>query len=375
MRSLDEARYLCEKYHPGLIKALAEIPLLERERPGSPIIDLFRSHGGPSLLVPAEYSGYGVGPLEAVRIMRALSSYSPSLGAAVTMHHFTVAMLFSLAKSAGRLTPAQLKLLSDIAPGNLLVASGWAEGRPDQNILIPTVTASAADGGYIINGGKKPCSLSASMNLLTASVALAGSSLAVLLIPSDSPGISVHPFWSSWALAAAQSHEVRLSDVFVPGDLVIRTVPDDPNRIDDLQDAGFVWFEMLISSVYVGATSLLVARALARGKGSVTDRAEACVQLEASAALIEGVARAVEDGVSGEAAVAAVLTARFAAQRALAAAADLAAELLGGIAYMQSSEIAYLTAVVRPLAYHPPSRSSTAEALVGYYGGQPLRLS
>jgi isobutylamine N-monooxygenase len=156
---------------------------------------------------------------------------------------------------------------------------------------------------------------------------------------------------------------------------VIRTVPDDPNRLDDLQDAGFAWFEMLISSVYVGATSQLVERVLARGRGSVTDRAEACVQLEASAALIEGVARAVEGGVSGEAAVAAVLTARFAAQRALAAAADLAAELLGGIAFMQSSEIAYLTAVVRPLAYHPPSRSSTAEALVGYFGGQPLLLS
>jgi alkylation response protein AidB-like acyl-CoA dehydrogenase len=215
------------------------------------------------------------------------------------------------------------------------------------------------------------------MDLLTASVALTGndgSDLAVLLIPADSPGISVHPFWSTWALAAAESNEVRLSEVYVPEELVIRTVPDDPNRLDDLQTSGFVWFEMLISSVYVGATSLLVERALARGGGSVTDRAEACVQLEASAALIEGIARATEDGMSGDEAVAAVLTARFAAQRALAAAADLAAELLGGIAFMQSSEIAYLTAVVRPLTYHPPSRSATAGALVDYFNGQPLQL-
>lgn len=378
MRSLDEAREICERYHPGLCKALAEFPLLEREVPESPVIDLFRSHGGSGLLVPTEYSGCGVGPLDAVRIMRALSSYSPSLGAAITMHHFTVAMLFSLAQPVGRLTPAQLELLSDIAPKNLLVASGWAEGRSAQNILIPAVTAKPADGGYIVNGGKKPCSLSGSMDLLTASVALAGdegAGLAVLLMPAGSPGISVHPFWSSWTLAAAQSHEVRLTDVYVPEELVIRTVPDDPNRLDDLQAAGFVWFEMLISSVYIGATSLLVERALARGRGSVTDRAEACVQLEASAGLIEGVARAAEDGVAGEAAVAAVLTARFAAQRALAAAADLAAELLGGIAFMQSSEVSYLTAAVRPLAYHPPSRSSTAEPLVDYFSGQPLKLA
>jgi alkylation response protein AidB-like acyl-CoA dehydrogenase len=378
MRSLDEARDVCEQYHPGLCKALADFPLLEREAQGSSVIDLFRTHGGPGLLVPAEYSGCGVGPLEAVRVMRALSSLSPSLGAAVTMHHFTVSMLFSLTQAAGRLTPAQLSMLSRIAPENMLVASGWAEGRPGQNILNPAVTATPAEGGYVINGGKKPCSLSRSMDLLTASAALTGdgdSALAVLLLPADSPGISVHPFWSSWVMAAAESDEVRLSDVYVPEELVIRTVPDDPHRIDDLQAAGFAWFEMLISSVYVGATSVLVERALARGRGSVTDRAGACVQVEAAAALVEGVARAVQDGLSGDEAVAAVLTARFAAQRLLASAADLAAELLGGIAFMQSSEMAYLTAAVRPLAYHPPSRSSTAEALVEYFSGRPLKLS
>lgn len=379
MRSLDVAREVCDRYHPGLCKSLAEIDLLDREVPGSPIMELFRTYGGPSLLVPVEFGGAGADALEAVRVQRAVASYSPSLGAATTMHHFTMAMLFALTSTTDRLSATQLDLLGRIAPQRLLVASGWAEGKPGQNILIPAVTATEVDGGYLVNGGKKPCSLARSMDLLTASVAVPDAngepSLAVLLVPADSPGVTVHPFWSTWVLAAAESDEVRLTDVHVPEDLVIRTVPDDPDRLDDLQTAGFVWFEMLISSVYVGAASALVERALARGRGAVTDRAAALVTLESAVALIEGVARAVNDGVSGDEAVAAVLQARFAAQQALRDATDRAAELLGGIAYMQSAEVAYLLAASRPLAYHPPSAASAAEALVNYACGEPLRLA
>jgi alkylation response protein AidB-like acyl-CoA dehydrogenase len=379
MRSLDIGRELCEKIHPGLLDGLTGIPLAERESPGSPVIDLFRKHGGAGLLVPPEYSGAGADPLTAVRVTRALSAVSPSLGAAVTMHHFTVSMLFSLTENADRLTAAQRALLARVATDSLLIASGWAEGKPNQNILTPAVTAQPAGGGYLINGGKKPCSLSRSMDLLTASVSLPvgpdESSLAVLLIPADSPGITVHPFWDNPILAGAESDEVRLSDVLVPEDLVIRTVPDDPSRLDDLQAAGFVWFEMLISSVYVGAASALVEQALRRKRGSVTDRAALAVKLESAVALVEGVARGVRQDLASDEAVADVLVARFAAQEAIVEAANQAAELLGGIAFIQSDEVSYLTSAVRPLAFHPPSRTSVAEPLLGYFTGAPLVLS
>jgi isobutylamine N-monooxygenase len=378
MRSLDEARTVCERYHPGMCTALAGISLAEREAPGGPVLGIFRKFGGPKLMVPAEYGGAGVDALSAARIVRAMSSYSPSLGAATTMHHYTVATLFSLAKTAGRLTPAQLDLLAKIAPGNLIVASGWAEGKPGANIVIPAVTARVVDDGYLVNGGKKPCSLARSMDLLTASATVLVDktpTLALLLIPASSPGITVDRFWLSNVLAAAESDEVRLTDVFVPADMVIRTEPDDPERLDDLQTTGFAWFEMLATSVYVGAASALVEQALAGGRGSATDRAQAAIELESAVALVEGVARAIDDGLGGDAAVSAVLVARYAAQRALRAAADMAAELLGGIAFMRSPDIGYLIAAVRPLAYHPPSRTAMAEALVGYFTGQPLRLS
>lgn len=380
MRSLDTARDTCENHHPGLVKTLAGYPLTELEAPGGPAVGVFRAHRGPGLLVPAEYGGHGAGPLDAVRVMRAIGSLSPSLGAAACMHHFTAAMLFELARGAERLTARQLGLLRRVAPEGLLLASGWAEGRTEQNILNPSVTAAAApDGGYLVNGSKKPCSLSASMDLLTASVSVPDEngdpSLAVLLLPSDAPGISVHPFWSSGILAAAESDEVRLRDVHVPEELVIRTTAADPGRLDDLQTAGFVWFELLITSVYIGVGSALVERVLERGRGSVTDRAALVTGIEAAVTMNEGVARAVANGLAGDEAVASVLLTRFAVQDALNRAADLAIELLGGIAFITSPDVAYLGSAARPLAFHPPSRTSTAQALVDYAAGGPLLLS
>lgn len=378
MRSLDDARNVCERYHPGMCAALADIPLAEREAPGGPVIDIFRKFGGPGLMVPKEYGGMGVDALTAARVVRAMSSYSPSLGAATTMHHYTVATLFSLAERAGRLTATQLELLADVAPANLLLASGWAEGKPGANIVIPAATARATDGGYLVNGGKKPCSLARSMDVLTASAAVTVDgvpTLALLLIPASSPGVAVQKFWLSNVLAGAESDEITLTDVFVPTDMVIRSEPDAPDRLDDLQTTGFAWFEMLATSVYVGATSALVEQALANGRGSVTDRAQAAIQLESAVALVEGAARAIADGLTGDAAVSTVLVARYAAQQALRDAADLAAELLGGIAFIRSPDIGYLVAAVRPLAFHPPSRTAMAEALVDYFTGQPLRLT
>ncbi|GAA3075407.1 hypothetical protein GCM10020000_70700 [Streptomyces olivoverticillatus] len=112
-----------------------------------------------------------------------------------------------------------------------------------------------------------------------------------------------------------------------------------------------------------------------RGRGSVADRSRLGVALESAVALVEGTARAVRDGENGDAAVASVLVARFAAQQALTTVADLATELLGGMAFITSDDVAYLATAVRPLAFHPPSRGSTAEALADYFAGRPLILS
>lgn len=379
MRSLTTARGICEQFHAGLLDALEDLPLSIREGADSPVLELYRKHGGPGLLVPAAYGGAAAGPLEAVRVQRAIAAASPSLGVATVMHHFTVAMLFRLAEATGRLTPAQLKLMTAVASDGLLLASGWAEGRTDQNILAPSVVAERIPGGYRVNGSKKPCSLSGSMDVLTASVQVTQedgrSGLALMLIPASSPGIETRPFWATPVLAASQSHEVRLTDVVVPEDLVIHSTPEDADRLDDLQTAGFTWFELLATSSYVGAASALVAQVLEGNRGTAAERAQLAIRLDAAVSLVEGAARSLEDGTEGDEAVAAVLTARYATQDLLAQTVDQAVEMLGGMAYIRSGDVAYLSSAVRALAFHPPSRASVAAELAEYFAGGPLRLS
>ncbi|PNE34660.1 oxidoreductase [Streptomyces eurocidicus] len=379
MRSLDLAREVCEHYHPGLLKALAAVPYAERERAGGPVIGLFRAHDGVGLLVPTAFGGHGADPVQAVAVQRALGASSPSLAAAVTMHHFTAAMLYSLAGHGGRLSTAQLEMLHQVVPGRQLMASGWAEGRTQANILTPSVTARPVAGGYLLTGAKKPCSLSASMDWLTASVAVPGEDgrgeLALALVPAGTSGMSVRPFWGSDLLAGAESDEVVLEEVFVPRELVVRTSEGDPHRLDDLQTAGFVWFEMLVSAGYTGAAGALVEAVMAGERGTEDERAGLAVRLEAAIAVLEGAARAVREGLSGEAAVAAVLVARYTVQDALPVVAAQALELLGGLDFVRGPDHARMAGAVRALAFHPPARAGAARPLLRYFGGGPLELA
>ncbi|WP_053655405.1 acyl-CoA dehydrogenase family protein [Streptomyces sp. MMG1121] len=380
MRSLDAARSVCERFHPGLLKELEQIPYAERERPGSPVIDLFRIHGGVGLLIPEAYGGHGAAPLEALRVQLALGALSPSLVAAVSMHHFTAAMLYSLAIRSGRLTPAQTDLLYRIVPEQQVMASGWAEGRTAQNILKPAVTARPVEGGFLLSGAKKPCSLSRSMSLLTASIAIHGEDggepeLALAIVPADAPGMTVHPFWGNGLLAGAESDEVRLEDVFVPAEMVVRAGADDPTRLDDLQSAGFVWFEMLISAGYAGGAAALVEQVLERERGGAEERAALAVDMEAALALLEGAATGTGPEPGDEESVARVLVARYAVQNALPDVVGRALELLGGLEFINNPASAQVAAATRALAFHPPSRIAAAEPLLTYFGGGPLVLA
>ncbi|SCF01422.1 Acyl-CoA dehydrogenase [Micromonospora viridifaciens] len=372
MRSLDQARALCESYLPGLLDGLSKVPFAQREASGGGTLPVFRASGGPSLVIPKDYGGLGATPLDAVRVTRAIGAHAPSLAVATTMHHFSVATLFTFAESIKN-SGMEWALLEAITSRNLLVSSGFAEGRPAQGILSPTMTATRVDGGYRINGSKKPCSLSHSMDLLTASVAVpapdGGQQTAFLLMPATLRGITRHPFWGSNVLAGAESDEVRLTDVFIEEELVIPTEHGPDGMLDDLQTVGFIWFELLITASYLGMASGLVERALAAGRGAVTDRAALGTRLETATQLLEGAARAMQVGETDNDALARALMARYGAQDAITDAARQATEMLGGMSFIGSPEVAYLVAACQCVAFHPPSRASVASPLVDYLDG------
>jgi len=364
-----------EQFLPSLDSRLAEIPLAEIERPGNPGLSILRELEGTAILVPTEHGGKGATPVEAIQIHRAVASRSPSLAIAMTMHNFSVATLVEYL-FYGNYT---VELLNQISGGQLLVASGFAEGRTSSSILDPAVKATLREGGgYLINGSKKPCSLSNSMHLLTASVAVPsasgnGTRRAVAVVPADAEGLTRKPFWKSTVLGGAESDEVILTDVQISDEQLF--FPEVEESLDAVEAGGFLWFELLVSASYLGVASALVEKVLAGSRGDAPERMQLAIDTEGAMSALEGVARSMQTGDRGEAILVQSLLVRFSVQQAIERISARAAELLGGMAFIGSPDVAYLFAAGRALAFHPPSRLSVASAIDGYLMGQPMQVA
>jgi alkylation response protein AidB-like acyl-CoA dehydrogenase len=371
---LRTERDTLDLYLPGLDKYLSEIPLQDLETPGNAALEKFRELGGPALLVPAEYGGKGASWLDAVRIQRAVGSRSPSLAVATTMHHFSVASLVELTAAGNGFEWA---MLTAIAEKSWLLSSAFAEGTHGQHILTPTMRGVPAAGGITVSGVKKPCSLTWSMNLMSASVAVADPAtgadrLAVVLIPAESPGIERARFWRTTALAGAESDQVTLTDVFVPEALIF--YPQNGESMDPIQARGFVWFELLISASYLGAATNLAERSIARGRGTDEERAGLAIELETAAAALEQAASVAATTDDNDALLARALYTRFATERTIERVVMSAAACLGGMSFIESPEVAYLLGATRALAFHPPSRAAAVGAIARYLAGGPLTI-
>ena len=376
MNFLKQERAVLAELLPGLDEKLARLSLAETERAGNPSIALFREHGGIRLLIPKAQGGLGATALQAVRILRAVGSRSPSLAVATTMHHFSVA---SLVEAAAVSNGAESLLLDTVARQNLYVASGFAEGKTGQSILTSSIHVRRTPEGLVLNGSKKPCSLSASMSWLTVSLCVppgadgqpAGFAVAMVLASAD--GIERRPFWANSALAGAESDEVVLRDVVVPEPFVAYLGSEA--QANAMQTRSFIWFELLITSSYLSVASALVERVLLVGRGTPTERTVLAIEMEGSMAALENAARAMMNGEHDEDALARLIMIRFAVQGAIDRVTLHAAELLGGIAFVSSNDVTCLLTSARALAYHPPSRASIVADLDDYLAGQPFAIA
>lgn len=374
MRFLAQERTTLEQFLPGLDAKLAARPLAELESPAAPAIAVFREAGGLGLLIPEEHRGSGASPVDGIRIQRAIGSRSPSLAVASTMHHFSAATMLELWKLERGL---EWMLLQAVGEGKIMLASGFAEGVRGQGVLTPTMRGRRVDGGVVISGTKKPCSLSRSMDLLTASVVLQrdgdeADEFAVALVPASAPGVKVEPFWGSPILAGAESDAVILEDVRVESDLLVTVGGAEPGELDRVESAGFLWFVLLISASYLGMASALVERVIAEQRGEPGLALTAAEELEMAMSALEGTAqRLASEGASVDLLTKALLC-RYGVQDAINRAVASAVELLGGMAFIRGEEVAYFASASRALAFHPPGRTKNAGLLVDALRGADL---
>lgn len=364
---------LLDEVMPGFVATVKACPFEKREGADSPVLGWFKAHGGVDLAIPTTHGGKGLSAPALVRVQRALGALSPSLAIAVNMHQFSVATLVEMAKTS---TGVEWMLLQAIAEGQMLVASAFAEGAAGASILEPYLEAEARGVDFIISGSKKPCSLSRSMELITLSIRVPspeGPKLAVVLVPADTPGISVRPFWNSPILRAAESDEVVFDQVVVNEKMISYSGSRD--ELDQVQLAGFVWFELLLTASYLGVASRLLEKLLEAPRATAVDLVHVAARLECSANALLQLATEFQDPTSDRTELLGrILLARYATQAAIDSAAGRAVEALGGVRFVTDPEVAYLLAASKALAFHPPSRTAMQDNLARWLRGAPLVL-
>lgn len=376
MRFLEKYQATLEAKLPGLADDLVKIGQAELESDSTRGLDSFRARGGPGLLVPERHGGAGATALEAVHCVRALGTLAPSLSVATTMHNFSVAALVSVEDN---FEGFEWMILDAIANDRLLMSSAFAEGLSGQGFLSPTMRADKTDDGWVLNGSKKPCSLSRSMDLMSASVALhegdAEPGLGMVVIPASLEGIEVRPFWDAQVLRGAESDEVVLTDVRIPDDLVVRPEDGTGLSVEAVEAKGLIWFTLLISAAYVGMAAALVDRLLAAGKGGAADRCAAACEVEAATLGLERVAAIVDQDNAALETLPQALVARHAAQGAIRRAVAASVEALGGMRFIKDPMVGYLAAATNALAFHPPSWRAVVEELEKSFTGERMALA
>ncbi|URN13530.1 hypothetical protein LUW77_25070 [Streptomyces radiopugnans] len=162
--------------------------------------------------------------------------------------------------------------------------------------------------------------------------------------------------------------------MFVDERLLVPTEIGDRGEIDELQTVGFMWFEMLITSCYLGMASALVEKAFASDRITPAVVADLGIRIETASQLLEGIARQIMAGENDNAALARAMVARYGAQEAIVDSARRAVEALGGMAYIGSPDVAYLAAACHCVNFHPPSRAAAGAALAASFRGDVLRF-
>jgi hypothetical protein len=359
-----------EHYLPDAADELASHPLDVLETRGNPGIGIFKAAGGAGMLVPADYGGGGATARQAVQMQYALGALAPSTAVALTMHQFTVATLVEMIRETGGLEGL---VLESIAAQNLLVASAFAEGKPGGHVLDPTVTLVADGPNYRVNGVKKPCSLTTSMDMITASVKMPDPSeqFAVALFGVTEEGVRTEPFWNSPVLAGSETEALVFDNVRIPEAGLTYVAPS--SELDRVQVRGYVWFELCIVAAYVGIAAAFVQR-LPEERTDDAGRVSMATEIGSSLAMMDSIAARLDSGEGEPDLLADCLTVRYSVERAIQRATDVAMELLGVERLSQCPELVLLFTSSRALSYHPPSRRRTQGGLADWVRGGKLTV-
>ena len=303
--------------------------------------------------VPVELGGGGASYQEICDILRILGRHCSSTALALSMH--THQVMVNTWKWQHKNAPVD-GLLRRIAQEQIMLLStgggDWLKGSG---------TATLTEGGFIINACKGFVSGVPLGDLLITSAVYedptAGKTVLHFALPMNTPGVSVEPVWQAMGMRGTGSHNVRLSNVFVPEQKIALRRPAGKWH------PAFHLITMIafpiIYSVYVGiaeaARNLVVQQASKRCNDSHTCYLVGGLENELATAklALQQMITVSESNQPSFATTNQIIMGRTIVAKSVLNVMDLAMEIAGGRSFQRSFGLEKMFRDAQGVRYHP----------------------
>lgn len=317
---------------------------------------VFRDRGYLNLAVPEELGGLGATIGQTAAAEAELSRHCASASLAVSMHLHIC--LFAAWRYRRGMPGAEGMLRRVVDEQIVLVSTGGSD------FTRPNGTATKVDGGYRVNGRKIFASQvpvgDVFSTMFTYEDPERGKRALVMGVPVRQDGIEILDTWDTMGMRGTGSHDVQVSDVFVPDAAVSA---DRPWGVIDPPLMGIAAHAIpVIGGVYLGIAEDARDRALAMLRGSpkatdpVVQRLAGSVDYRLRVARWSLFAAIEENGddpePSMENVVRAMQAKRVVAQEAVAAC-DEVMQLVGGASFYRSHGFEQAVRDIRGVVFHP----------------------
>lgn len=312
-----------------------------------------QSSGLTAAGVPIELGGGGASYSELCAVLRILGRYSSSTALAFSMH--THQVMIPTWRWHHQNAPVEGLLKRVAAEKILLVSSGGSDW------LQSAGKAVKVEGGFLITARKVFASGAPAGHLLMTSAVYEdpekGATVLHFAVPLNAPGVSIEPTWQAMGMRGTGSHDVVLSEVFVPdASVALRREQGKWHFIFHLISMVAI---PLIYSVYVGVADAMRDRAVQLAMKHKSDE-HLCYmvggldnELTMARLALQHMISTADISQPSFATTNQIMTGRTLLAKSVLNAADLAMEIAGGNAFYRKLGLERLFRDVQGVRYHP----------------------
>ncbi len=308
-------------------------------------------------LVPVELGGGGADYRQICQVIQRLGAACGSTALAFSMHSHLVAAAAWRRQHHNAPTEGLLKRVA--GEDLVLVSSGGSDW------LDSGGTATPVEGGYRINGRKVFSSGCPAGDLLVTSAVLddpeSGPTVLHFAVPMQAAGVTILDTWHVMGMRGTGSHDIELSDVFVPDAAISGRRPRGPWH-PLFHIISMIAFP-LIYSAYVGVARGARDRAIAMARGKPAAGAALSHRLHLVGAMdnaltsatlaLDAMIAIAETAQPGVETTSRTMTARTLAGQAAIATVERAMEVAGGASFYQAIGLERAFRDVQGARFHP----------------------